>query len=369
MKQDHESLTSLQIAFMVILFEIGSTPLFLLGSKAKQDSWIAMSIGALAGLMLLGVFMWIQSKAPDDSWMGILKKGFGQKTGTALGSVYCLYFAYESMRNVRDLGELAKLVLLPRSPMYLTMLIFVGIGAYAIWKGAEVVFHIPELLLPVMMLFYLILIVLLLLLGTVDYSKLLPILENGLMPVVKTALPDIVSFPFGQMLVFLMIWPLWEKKGVPVKSTLSGYALVSLFLIFMNILNLSILGPQIAGTSQLPFLKSARTVSHFIFIERLDIVVTILLYTGLLMKMTLFFFCAVRGVAQLTNRSPQAWVIPVGGLIFAASFIEKDYAQHFAVGLGPSLKVDVFFQIAVPLLVLLVLLVQGRNRSRSREKR
>ncbi|WP_232436868.1 GerAB/ArcD/ProY family transporter [Paenibacillus senegalimassiliensis] len=361
MKEHQERISSVQIFFMVILFEIGSTPLFLLGGKAKQDSWIAMSIGSLAGFLLLLVFLWIQKRSPRSSWMNILQRGFGRIAGTTIGILYCLYFAYESMRNVRDLGELAKLVMLPETPMFLTMLIFVSIGGYAISKGAEIVFNLPELLLPLMMLSYAVLITLLLTLGTVDFTKLQPILEQGILPVVQAALPDIVSFPFGQMLVFLMIWPLWNQNGVPVKSTLLGYFTVSLFLIFMNVLNMAILGPAVATTSQLPFLKSARTLSHFLFIERLDLVVTILLFYGLLMKMTLFFFCAVRGIAQLTQRSGRFWVIPLGLLIYASSFIEQGYAQHFAIGLGPSLKVDVLFQIAIPLLILSMLLIRKRS--------
>lgn len=361
MKEHQERISSVQIFFMVILFEIGSTPLFLLGGKVKQDSWIAMSIGSLAGFLLLLVFLWIQQRSPRSSWINMLQRGVGRIAGTTIGILYCLYFAYESMRNVRDLGELAKLVMLPETPMFLTMLIFVSIGGYAISKGAEIVFNLPELLLPFMMLSYAVLITLLLTLGTVDFTKLQPVLEQGFLPVVRAALPDIVSFPFGQMLVFLMIWPLWNQDGVPVKSTLLGYFTVSLFLIFMNVLNMAILGPAIATTSQLPFLKSARTLSHFLFIERLDLVVTILLFYGLLMKMTLFFFCAVRGIAELTQRSGKLWVIPLGLLIYASSFIERNYAQHFAVGLGPSLKVDMLFQIAIPVLILSVLLIRRRS--------
>lgn len=360
-KELQERISSVQIFLMVILFEIGSTPLFLLGGKAKQDSWISMSIGSLAGFLLLLVFLWIQQRSPRLSWMNILQRGFGRVAGTAIGVLYCIYFAYESMRNVRDLGELTKLVMLPETPIFLTMLIFVSIGGYAISKGVEIVFNLPELLLPFMMLLYALIIALLLIVGNVDFTKLQPVLEQGFLPVVQTALPDIVSFPFGQMLVFLMIWSLWNRNGVPVKSTLLGYFTVSLFLIFMNVLNMAILGPAIATTSQLPFLKSARTLSHFLFIERLDLIVTILLFYGLLMKMTLFFFCAVRGFAQLTQRSSKFWVIPLGLLIYASSFIEQDYAQHFAIGLGPSLKVDMLFQIAIPLLILSMLLIRKRS--------
>ncbi|MFD1909375.1 hypothetical protein ACFTAO_05130 [Paenibacillus rhizoplanae] len=58
-----------------------------------------------------------------------------------------------------------------------------------------------------------------------------------------------------------MLWSLWEKPGLPVKYTVNAYLLISLFLIFMNALNVAVLGPTISGISQLPFSQNR---PHFI---------------------------------------------------------------------------------------------------------
>ncbi|MNW59772.1 Spore germination protein [compost metagenome] len=127
----------------------------------------------------------------------------------------------------------------------------------------------------------------------------------------------------------------------------------------MNALNVAVLGPAIAGTSQLPFLKTVRTLSNLKFIERLDILVTIQLYIGLLVKMMLFYFCSVKAIAELTRKPAKWWVFPVGAAIYGASFLERDYTQHIAIGLGPSLKIDSVFQVAVPLLLAVSILLRS----------
>ncbi len=354
-----EQVSALQLSFMIMLFEIGSTPLFLLGAKAKQDSWLAMCTGAAAGLVLLMLLMWIQHHSRHNDLIGMLALHFGKIAGSAVGGTYSLYFAYQSMRNVRDLGELTALTLLPNSPMSVTMLIFVGTALYAIWKGTEVVFRLPEVLLPVVLSFYAVLVLLLGIMGSLDFNHLAPVFENGFKPIADAALPDIVSFPFGQMIVFLMLWSLWDKPGVPVKNTVAAYLLISIFLIFMNALNVAVLGSAIAGTSQLPFLKTVRTLSNLKFIERLDILVTIQLYIGLLVKMMLFYFCSVKAIAELTGKPAKWWVFPVGAAIYGASFLERDYTQHIAIGLGPSLKIDSVFQVAIPLLLAVSILLRS----------
>jgi spore germination protein KB len=357
---DKEQISSLQIAFMIMLFEIGSTPLFLLGGTAKQDSWLAMCAGSIAGFLLLLLLMWIQHRSLGIDLIGMLTFHFGKMAGSLIGGSYGLYFAYQSMRNVRDLGELTAITMLPRTPMSITMLIFVLLALYAIWKGAEVIFRLPEVLLPIMLFFYFLLILLLGIMGSIDFTHLAPVMEGGLMPVVQAALPELVSFPFGQMIVFLMLWSLWEKPGVPVKYTVSAYLLISLFLIFMNALNVAVLGPSLAGSSQLPFLKTVRTLSNLKFVERLDILVTIQLFLGLLIKMMLFYFCSVKAIAELTGKPAKWWVFPVGAVIYGTSFLERDYTQHIAVGLGPSLKLDPVFQVAIPLLLAISILVRSR---------
>ncbi|BCG57711.1 GerAB/ArcD/ProY family transporter [Paenibacillus sp. URB8-2] len=361
MSRIKKRVTGLQISLMVILFEIGSTPLFLLGADAKQDSWLAMSAGAAAGFALLLLFMWLQQRLPEMELPEMLRFGFGRIAGTFFGIVYSCYFAYQSMRNLRDFGELTALIMLEATPISITMLVFVIIAGYAIWKGAEIIFRLPEILLPGLLFCYFLLIILFLLMGNVDIRRLTPVAENGLWPILQAALPEILSFPFGQMIVFLVLWPLWEKSGVPVKHAVWAYIGVSLFLIFMNALNMAILGPVLAGSSYLPFLHSVRTLSSLRFIERLDILVTLMIFIGLFIKMLIWFYCAVEVAASLTNTSAKRWVFPFGALIYAASFIERSYTQHITIGLGPSTRIDTIFQIAIPLILALAAVLRGRS--------
>ncbi|AIQ62771.1 hypothetical protein PSTEL_06320 [Paenibacillus stellifer] len=336
---------------MIIMFEIGSVPLFHLGAKAKQNSWLAVAVGAAAGLVLLLLFLYLQKRLPESKLTGILRYGFGRIAGCVIGTLYSCYFAYESMRNVRDIGEMTAMTLLRTTPLFITMLIFILIACYATWKGAEIIFRLPEILLPNLMFCYLLLIFLFFALQRADIRWLTPVAEDGLLPIMRAALPDLISFPFGQMIVFLMVWPLWNGNGVPVRNTLWAYAGVSLFLVFMNALNVTVLGPSLAANSILPVLESVRTLAELKFIERLDILVAIMIFVGLMIKILLFFYCAVEIMANLTRVSVKWWIFIWGALIYASSFLERNFTQHIAIGLGPSLKVDILFQIVIPVVL------------------
>lgn len=192
-----------QLSVFIIVFLIGSTPLFELGIKAKQDAWIAMILAAIAGLLLAVMYVHIQKRSPESELAELYIMHFGRYLGGFVGLLYALWFAYESMRNVRDVGELTVMALLTSTPRWIIMLLIISVAAYTVSKGLEVFVRVVQLLFPIAAISYGFLLVLLFITRLPQITNLLPILENGLLPVMKVAFPDLLSFPFGQMVVFV----------------------------------------------------------------------------------------------------------------------------------------------------------------------
>ncbi|MEF3354020.1 GerAB/ArcD/ProY family transporter [Paenibacillus sp. GYB006] len=363
MSSRKEQISTTQIIYMIIMFEIGSSMIVSPGKDAGRDSWIAVGMGAILGLIGVLLFLGIQKKAPKLDLIEILQHAFGKIAGYALGVLYFLYFSYEAMRNVRDLGELTSLSILPLTPMYITMLIFVLTASYFLWQGFEVISRFPEILLPIIALLFGTIICLMIVLGSVNFRELTPILEHGFIPVLSTSIPGTLTLPFGQMIVFLMIWHKWNKPGVPMKGILFAYLGVSLFLVFLTAILIAILGPELNSIIYLPFVKSARTLSNLKFIERIDILVVLLLYFSLLFKMVIFYYCAVQSLVRLTTVQIKKWILPVGGIIYGASFIEKDFHQHLG-WMKTSAYVFTLLQFGFPLILFILLIIKHRSSSK-----
>ncbi|MFD0697898.1 GerAB/ArcD/ProY family transporter [Paenibacillus sp. GCM10027628] len=351
-----EGISKYQIAVMIILFQIGSTPLFALGSKAKQDSWIAMFVAAAAGLLLVLMFLSIQRKAPDHDLIGILRICFGNVCGNLLGGCFVIYFAYESMRNVRDFGEITTITLLSRTPQFIIMLFVVLLAAYAIAMGIETFCRVVEILTPIVAVSYMTLIILIISSKLLSVDRLLPVLENGIAPVLRAAFPDIISFPYGQMVIFFMMWRLLNDKTRMQHVTIVAYISVALFLIVMNMLNVMVLGPSLLGNSTLPFLQTVQLIQVGEIFERLDVFVTLLLFLGLFVKMTAFYWAATYAVSQLAGSKSKFPIFYIGSVIFITSFIEPNYTYHVWLGLEVSVKLFPIFQILLPLAMFIAML-------------
>lgn len=343
-----------QLALLIIVFLIGSTPLFELGISAEQDAWIAMSIAAAAGLLLTAVYVKLQKRAPNAGLADMYKFHFGRIIGGGIALLYAIWFAYESMRNVRDVGELTTMALLGLTPQWIIMLLIVLIAVYTASKGVEVFVRVVQLLFPLVVLSYGSIVLLVFFSGLVKPGHLLPVLENGPMPVLRAAFPDLLAFPFGQMVVMLVFMHFVKEKMKIGRVTYWSQLTVSIFLVLMNVLVLCVLGPQLAGLSALPLLEVVQLVRLANFLERLDIIVTLLLFIGLYVKITTLYLAAILTASAVTGVSDRSLLFPIALLIYGASFLEPNNTYHLWIGLNISLKLVPLFQIALPLLMLVV---------------
>ncbi|WP_336776420.1 GerAB/ArcD/ProY family transporter [Paenibacillus sp. MMO-58] len=240
-----------QLATMVILFLIGSSSLFLLGGTAERDAWLSVAVGVLAGFVVISlVTLQIQRLEPDRNLIEIFMLYFGKVIGFVFGLVYVVYFCYKCTRNVREFADLSIMFLLSDTPLSVIMLIICIIGGYAVMGGPGVFFRMAEVLLPILILIYAAIYFLLIMTGTIDLARLLPILEKGFKPVWDAAIPEIISFPFGEMVLFLMFWRYIDKSsfGQVIRITLKSYLFAGLFITVMNVVIIGSLG-SLAGWS------------------------------------------------------------------------------------------------------------------------
>lgn len=349
------------------LFEVGSTTLFQIGAEAKQDAWLVMLLAALAGLLLLLMHLAIHRLDPKRDLFELCRTYFGKIAGTFVGGIFAAYFAYEASRNLRDLGELAAYMLLNRTPLGVIILIAVLVIANSVRYGPREVFLICLVMIPFIMVSYLILISMIAGVGLIHVENMLPVLENGLLPVMKNV-PDVISFPFGQTVLFLVFFPMIRQEKNMRRSILATYGITALFLILVNQINVLVLGPKLAETLTFPLLQVVQQIELVEVFERMDILFVLVLFIGLGTKLVLFFIGAVAGGSRITGTPYKKWVVPFAISIFGMSFISPNFTHHLWVGIDLVLKWYPIIQIGMPAILFILILVR-KNKRRGEEER
>lgn len=358
----HEKSRLSEFLACFVLYEIGSTTLFQMGSEAKQDAWLAMLIGASIGCLLLLIYLTIHHKDPDKDLFQLCKHYFGKFIGTFVALLYAGYFGYEASRNLRDLGELAAFVLLNRTPMLVLITIIILVIMNNVRHGVHANFLLCLLLLPFIILSYMILLSFIASQGLIHFENVYPIMENGMKPIWTSAFPDLISFPFGQTVLFLAFFPMVKRVKNLNKATIITYWLVAIMLTIFNQINVLVLGPTLAQTLTFPLLEVVQLIEILQVFERMDILFVLVMFMGLGTKLCIFYLGAVTGFSHTTGTSFKKWIIPVGIAIFLLSFISPNFTHHLWVGIKVMLdKCDPVFQFGFPILLLLVMLIRLRK--------
>lgn len=353
-----------QLAIMILLFLIGNTPLLKPEGHIRQDSWIAIFIGALLG----GVFLWmlliIQRRSPDADLVEIYRQLFGKWLGFVLVFPQGLFFAYESSRNIRDFSDLTVMTILNRTPEWSIKLLIIMLSLYAIWGGTRVLFRLAELLFPIVVLSYLLIIVLLIQAGLPDYHRLLPIMSDGVGPALKAVFPEYVAFPFAQMMTMLVFWKYVKPSAAIPKITFSAYTVTSMFTVFMNMLIMSVLGPALYDYSTIPFLQVVQLIRLADFLERLDVVVTVLLIIGLFVKLSLLFMAATLTISSLLKISYRICAVVLAPIIYTVCFLEPNHSVHLWIGFHVVIKYIMPIQMVLMVAAFLIGFFRKGKKSR-----
>jgi spore germination protein KB len=348
-----------QLAAAIFLFQLGSSPMFLLAGQARRDAWIGVLIGIAAGLLLLvAVMLPIRRREPGRNLIEISRRYFGPWLGNAIALSYVLYFVYQAVRNFREFGDWVIMYLLPHTPLLFILGVLVCLSSYAVWHGVEVFFRLAELLCPWIVLMYGALFASILASHLIHPELLAPVLEHGMRPVVEAALPEVISFPFGEMVMFLMFWKYAGTSRRIPRTTLLAYLSAAALLLAANALIVSVLGP-FSDISVIPLMQITSMVRIGESIERLDPVVLILLFVGVFMKQTAYYLAAVLATSQLLRVRFRSAIVPVGVLIYLGAVAFRSYMQQVRVGFKVNLVYHFpIFQIALPILILAVMLIR-----------
>jgi spore germination protein KB len=362
-----EKIGGRQFVFIIILFEIGTTVLFGLQMKAKQDEWLAILAAMAVGLALMWVFTKLYEYYPNQTLIQMILRIVGKWLGYPLAVIYILTFAYESSRVLRDFGDLLIHTILEGTPVVVVMAGFMLAVVFCLRGGVETFGRMSELLLALALFAFFLGWVLIFASQLQDFNHLAPVLGEGIQPIWKAAFPFLIVFPFGQALVFMMFFPAL-KDDKKIKKIGMIAILISGILLAVNMLGLiAVFGPDLIGKIEFPLYTAIGMVDLADFIMNLDAFAILMMVLGGFFKLGVFMYAAVLGSAQLCKlKTYHPLIIPWGALITALSiFIASNHTEHLYIGWIISIPYIFFpLYVVVPLLLLIVAAIRKKIDSR-----
>ncbi|KZL89607.1 GerAB/ArcD/ProY family transporter [Clostridium magnum] len=350
-------ISAVQLFCSIILAPYGSALLFLITPNAKQDAWIAMLIYILPAIILQIIYTGLWSKYPDDTIVTYMPKIFGKFIGTTLSIIYTIFFAYEAARVLRDITSLIVITTMPKISFNLTTLLLVSIVGYSVYLGMEDLCRAGQFILTMLVSFFMLeWIFLFTSPDSLKFYNLKPVLENGIIFVIKEGW-KLITFPYGETVLLTMLYPSTVERSKVRKIAVLAIIFLGILLTLSSIMFISVLGIDFASTSLFPLLQTMRLIHVGEYFDRIDIFLILIMVVGGFIKISLFTYGAMLGTAQLTKLEDTKYLaVPFSILIFGTSLvIAKNYPQHIYIGQILTLTyVHLPLAVFIPIIALLV---------------
>jgi spore germination protein KB len=342
-------ISSIQLSILIMGFLLGSTIIIVPGAQAKQDVWISYLIAWASSTILFGCYYLLYKSHKNKTLVEINKILLGKWLGSLVSILYIWYFIHLTALILRNFGEYTLTVTLPDTPLWFMMACYVLVTGYSVRSGLEVTARTAELIVPLIFIFQFI--IFLALLPYFNMSNLKPILAEGFTPVLRGSF-SVLTFPFGETIVLLMIFPYLHRGGNAKKTYLVSFFLAGLVLLMGVFRDLTVLG---AGEIERTLFPPHYTVQQLPSIN-IDALIGVVFFISGGTKICVCYLASTIGIAQLTNsKDHRPFVIPVGIILLGLSiWIYESAPQmlNWALDIWPIYSIP--FQIVIPLLLLTI---------------
>lgn len=351
-----------QLLCMIFLFINGTSPPIEIYALAKQDAWMSLLLGLIMGCLLFLVYVKLYTFFPDVPFTKYIQYILGKYVGKILALIYILYFIYIGARVLRNFEELMIITLYNASSHISIGILMMIVVIYASHKGIEVFARGTEFIFLFIMLLIFIIIGLEIISGLIKINNLRPVLESGWKPVLK-ATPILIANPFGEIFTFTMILPYLNKQKNVVKVGITSYLFSGLILTLFSMLNASIMGVSEIVRTIYPLLTAVSYISIADFVQRMDTFIIVISVCNFFVKITIYFYCAVSGAADLFGiKESKQLVYPTSVIMLVCSiWMTSNYValRNQASDVVPFL-LQIPLQIIIPICLILIVLIKRK---------
>ncbi len=354
-----EVINQKQATVMMSTFIIGSTAVLGVGSRAKQDVWIAFILATVMAGIIFIVYGRILKLFPGKGLYEILESLFGKVMGKIISLLFIWYAFHLGALVIRNITEFMTTISLPETPICIIAFFVSLLVIWAVRGGIELIGRWISIFFPIMILF--IFTITLLTSPIIDFKNLKPILYNGLQPVINTAF-DVFAFPFAETILFITILGGLAKSGSSYKvyflSLLIGGGIVTL----IAVRNVLVLGAGDTSISYFASYSSTRLINIGNFLQRIEVTVSIVFITSAFIKCCVCLFAFASGVARIFNIKDYHRITAPLGLLMAifSITIYKSTMEMFEWAANYYMYYAIPFQIILPVAIWITAEIKTR---------
>lgn len=355
-------ISNLQFICAFVLSRLMLTMTYLSYFKAppfNQDLWLSALLSAPMHILFMLPAYFLAQRFRNMSAVQSAEVILGP-AGKLVSALFVWFFIHRTATILREFGEFFTAILYPETPI----LVFIGLtalfAAYAVKNGIETICRIAQIALPVIL--FSVLLIMALLVKVFDLRCILPVLEDGIAPVIYGAF--VISSRTGMILAIPMLIPYINIPGKLKNYLIIGFVILAFYFCIIVLLTAGVFGIEQAKIIDFPFFYAVQLISVGDFLERIDVLFVAIWISGMFVHASIHYYLAVLGTAQLLKlQDYRPILLPMGIIIVSLSILQSE--NMVALNKFLSYKVYtwyvLFFTVILPSFLLLAAVIRKKG--------
>ncbi|MFC7393127.1 GerAB/ArcD/ProY family transporter [Scopulibacillus cellulosilyticus] len=316
---------------------------------AQKDLWLSLLISSLIGFVMVFIACKLHQYFPKKTLIEISNTLLGKIGGKVIGFIFLFLTLYINGYIVREYSEFLITNFFDKTPITIMATSLTLVCSFAVLGGLEVIARCAQIFAPVVILLFLGIVMLQL--PDMEPLNMLPVMDNGIVPILKGTIAPMGWFAEYTFISFLLPYVSDGKNAM--KAGFISVLTAVLALLIVCLVILFILG-NLTGKYLFPFMIIARYISVADFLEHVESIVMAIWIVGAFIKTCLYFYINVLGISQWLKLSEyRSLTLPVGLLLVILAVWEFPNLQAL-INFSPVSVIDKITGFIIPVLLLLL---------------
>ena len=355
-----------QLTTLLMLFLIGGSALSSTARYSGQNVWIVLLFAGFFGAVLFTMYHRISKVHQFKGLPDILKSTFGKIIGSILLLVYAGFFLFRTISVGNYMTAMAQETLMAGANHRTVVIMLLTTVMISALYGLNVIGRSSEIFLVIIIICMMPFLLAIFTSDVFNAQNLIPILAEG-MPNIAQDIARTTFFPYGELVVFLMLFPYIaqkDNKGI-LKRSYIGIAIAVLLMIAIDLTIVALIGANLTTNFEYSFYNAMQLVGVKGFLERLDPLAIVIMVASEYFKLAIYFFVTILAFQALNKRfNFKVTLVLISILIFFVAPVVKVHETGFMMDTIPF-RILPIFEVALPLLIWIVSEIKYRKKNQT----
>ncbi|MFZ7102723.1 MAG: GerAB/ArcD/ProY family transporter [Peptococcaceae bacterium] len=342
----------------IIEFEVFIVPRTIV-QVTGQDAWISVLLGGGITLLTTWMLITLAARFPRENFFQYHKRVWGKVLSWPITLGYFLFWIVFLVMLLQEFSWINKTFFLYETPVFIPKLLIILAAALLVSYGFAVLARFFQLMLPFLLIP--LLSVFLLTIFKIEWVHFLPILEKGMIPVLKGTAYYLGSIQ-GLMGIILFFSPFMKEPRSVLKPALVAVSIVFLLNIVQTIGAIGVLGVENIKESAYPGIDTITVIEMPGFpVERYELWLTMPWLLGIFTTWSLFLYLLAYEVMQVLGINAKKTVIySWAAILFIITYLIPNSAWTTQIRRGITLA-TLGFVYLIPAFTFIVAIIRKKR--------